>query len=531
MKRARGEVVDIAVAAGSQGREKDARAAAKPRLLIFIVAYFAESTIANVFRRIPPSLLDTYDVEILVIDDASGDRTFATAHQGGQSAGMPFKVTVLHNPVNQRYGGNQKIGYRYAIEFGFDFVALLHGDGQYAPECLPELVEPVRSGAADAVMGSRMMRPRDALRGGMPLYKFVGNRVLTTIQNRLLGTRFSELHSGYRVYSVAALAAIPFDRNTNDFHFDTEIVIQLLIAEKRILELPIPTYYGDEICRVNGIKYAKNVVKASLHAWLQRANIFYDRRYDCAPPGSYHRAPAKLDFSSTHSRVLELVPAGSSVLDLGAGSGAVALALHRRKGCRVVACDLTKAPGVETLDRFLVADLDAGLPDLPDETFDYILALDVLEHLKSPDSFLDELRALAARTGARVIVTTGNIGFVVMRLSLLAGRFEYGKRGILDLTHARLFTFATLRRALIGAGFEVRSEEGVVVPWPFVFGKSALCAMLMAINRVLIRLSPRLFGFQMLFVAEPRPTLEMLLSAARVSAGEKEAALAASEAS
>ena len=117
---------------------------------------------------------------------------------------------------------------------------MIHGDGQYAPEELPTLVAPLRDGQADAVFGSRMMTRFGALKGGMPLYKFVGNRILTAIQNLLLGTSLTEFHSGYRVYSVAALQKIPFRLNSNDFHFDTEIIIQLLNARQRIVELPIP---------------------------------------------------------------------------------------------------------------------------------------------------------------------------------------------------------------------------------------------------------------------------------------------------
>ena len=125
-----------------------------------------------------------------------------------------------------------------------------------------------------------MMKKRDALRGGMPLYKYLGNRILTTAQNWLLGSDLSEFHSGYRVYSAAALAKIPFDRNTNQFHFDTEIIIQLIRAGMRIKELPIPTYYGDEICRVDGLKYAKDVMRATLLSRVQDLGILYQRKFD-----------------------------------------------------------------------------------------------------------------------------------------------------------------------------------------------------------------------------------------------------------
>ncbi len=242
----------------------------KSKVLVFIVAYNAEKTIAKVVQRIPASLLDKYEVDILIIDDSSHDATFDQGHSISKDESLPFRLTVLFNPVNQGYGGNQKIGYRYAIENGYDFVALIHGDGQYAPECLPDLLVPLRAGEASAVFGSRMLTPSGALRGGMPLYKFVGNRILTWIENKLLGSRLSEFHSGYRLYATSALAAIPFERNSNAFHFDTEIIIQLLIARLKIIELPIPTHYGDEICHVNGMRYGKDVIIAALKARLQQ---------------------------------------------------------------------------------------------------------------------------------------------------------------------------------------------------------------------------------------------------------------------
>jgi glycosyltransferase involved in cell wall biosynthesis len=215
--------------------------ATRPRLLIFVVAYNAERTIDDVLARIPHRLAEDYHVEVLVIDDSSRDRTFERGEEIRKAETLPFKLHVLYNPVNQGYGGNQKIGFHFAIERDFDFVALLHGDGQYAPECLPDLAEPLASGEADAVFGSRMLASRGARDGGMPLYKFVGNKVLTAIQNGLMRVRLSEFHSGYRVYSVDALRRIPFRLNTDDFHFDTEIIIQLVLAGQRIKELPIPT--------------------------------------------------------------------------------------------------------------------------------------------------------------------------------------------------------------------------------------------------------------------------------------------------
>jgi glycosyltransferase involved in cell wall biosynthesis len=489
-----------------------------PRLLVFIVAYQAETTIEQVLRRIPAALSDEFDVEILIIDDGSQDGTFAAGFDAGRTAALPFKLTVLYNPVNQGYGGNQKIGFHYAIENKFDYVALLHGDGQYAPERLPELASLLRDAPVDvgAVFGSRMLKPRDARKGGMPFYKFVGNRVLSAIQNRLLGTAMSEFHSGYRVYATRALRRIPFDRNTRDFHFDTEIIIQLAFAGQRIIEHPIPTYYGGEICRVNGLKYAYNVLRTSLQAYLQRFYLFYDRRFDCEPAEPGHRYPSKLEFASTHSRVYDLIPPGVRVLDLGAGDGALGAALAQRKNCDVTGVDIERSYLSAHFDRFVVADLDRGIPDVGGRLFDYVLALDVIEHLASPDDFLAELRQLtAAWPNVRIVATTGNVGFIATRLS------------ILDLTHRRLFTFASFRRALRSAGFTIEHCEGIAPPVPFVLGSSRLSSLLMRMAKVLARLRPATFGFQCLIVARPDPTLQMLLARAEAAALAKLSALPA----
>ncbi|HEX3770920.1 MAG TPA: glycosyltransferase family 2 protein, partial [Polyangiaceae bacterium] len=146
----------------------------KPKLLVFVIAYHAETTLRAVLERIPRDGLDAYHWEVLVVDDASGDRTFAIGREY-QRSHPEIKMTVLRNEHNQGYGGNQKVGYAFALAGGFDFVAMVHGDGQYAPEELPRLVEPLRRGEADAVFGSRMMDRFGAIKGGMPLYKYVGN--------------------------------------------------------------------------------------------------------------------------------------------------------------------------------------------------------------------------------------------------------------------------------------------------------------------------------------------------------------------
>lgn len=497
-------------------------AARETRVLIFVVAYEAESTLERVLARVPDSVF-AHDTEILVIDDASRDRTFDVGTRSAQSS--RHRVTVLYNPENQGYGGNQKLGYQYAIRHGFDIVVLLHGDGQYAPEAIPALLAPILDGSADAVMGSRMLVRGVARKGGMPLYKLAGNRVLTFLQNRLLGSQLSEFHSGFRAYRVAALAGIPFGYNANVFHFDTEIIIQLMLAGCRIREVPIPTYYGDEICRVNGLRYARDVVVTTIASRLHRLNILYDRKFDVAGVTNTHY-DLKLGYRSSHTLALDAVPPGARVLDIGCGPGSFDAHLTA-KGCLVTGVDQFPPAVPQAFEHFVQWDEREPFPEIDLRQYDYVLLLDVIEHLKTPEALLERLRSATRSPDQRptFIVTSGNVAFVVVRLQALLGNFNYGKRGILDLTHTRLYTFASLERLFAQCGFTVTRLLGIPAPYPKALGLNPVSRALLRINDLLIRLSKGLFAYQILLVATPRPSLDALLDESIASGREKAEAL------
>jgi glycosyltransferase involved in cell wall biosynthesis len=482
------------------------------RLLIFVVAYEAEATLKDVLDRVPQQVLDELDVEILIVDDASDDRTFDIGNEYAV-AHPELPLTVLRNEYNQGYGGNQKIGYAYASLHGFDMVALLHGDGQYAPEELGNLITPIRSGDAEAVFGSRMMTSGGALAGGMPLYKYVGNRVLTTVQNTMLRRDLSEYHSGYRVYRVAALDQIHYQLNANGFHFDTQIILQLMNNGARIVEVPIPTYYGDEISRVNGLRYAWDVVANTSANFMHGLGLFQQRRFD---PAVNKQSPyrSKLGFTSPHSLALDAVVPGSDVIDLGAGPGDVAVALSD-KGCEVTVVDAIRPEGDVGDIAVIVQDLNDPL-EFSVETHDTIIMLDVIEHLSDPEDFLVRLREQFGHEPKTLILSTPNIAFGVQRLSLLFGQFNYGRTGILDRTHTRLFTFRTLRHLLRDAGFKIRVMSGVPAPFPLVVGEG-LGGSLVRLNELLIRISKTLFSFQIFVVAESTPSVGYLVSEAKRS--------------
>src|SRR6266849_4897493 len=490
---------------------------AKRRLLIFVIAYYAESTLRKVLERVPLTIFQQYDCEVLVVDDGSEDRTFAIGRE--YKAHHPeIKMTVLRNEYNQGYGGNQKVGYTYAISHGFDFVAMLHGDGQYAPEELPRLMEPLSRDTAAAVFGSRMIGRFAALKGGMPLYKFVGNKILTTIQNSLLGTELSEFHSGYRIYSVKTLKNLPFRLNSNDFHFDTEIIIQLLNANARIVELPIPTYYGNELCRVNGMKYAQNVLRATLKNTLHRAGLLYQRRFDPTAAGHEHYE-LKLGYPSSHTYAIEAVPDGASVMDIGSGPGGIASELVR-KHCRVAVVDQFRVKAADSSIAVHVQDLNAELQFSVAE-YDYLLLLDVLEHLKEPEHFLEALRSKFTHKPQTVIITTANVAFIVQRLMLLFGQFNYGKSGILDRTHTRLFTLRSVKQLLVDCGFRIKRIRGVPAPFPKVLGNGLLGRAAILANLALIGLSKRLFSYQIYIEAESTPDVDFVLEHSKLKSAER----------
>jgi glycosyltransferase involved in cell wall biosynthesis len=481
--------------------------AVQPRILIFIVAYNAKTTLGWVLDRIPDDLRRE-NVEVLVIDDSSPDETFqAGVEYAATDHGV--KITILRNPENQGYGGNQKLGYRYAIEHGFDFVALVHGDGQYAPECLPQLLAPLMAGEAEAVFGSRLLTQGGARRGGMPLYKLLGNRALTRFQNALLGTNFSEFHSGYRLYSTRALQRIPFECNTNDFHFDTEIIIQLVFAGQRILELPIPTYYGDEVCRVNGLKYAWDVCKTMLRARIHHLDLLYDRKFDV---GSLSRSYAlKLGYPSSHTFALECAHPGSEVLNIGCAKADLTPELARR-GCQVT--NLGEQPpaaaGAEPF-KFIPYRLDAGEFPVDVSHYDQILLLDVVEQLEEPEHFFEELRFAARQHRPEVLIAAANVGFIVTRLMLLFGSFNYGRRGILDRGHRRLYTFHSLTTLLSQCGYQVLETRGVPAPFPLAAGTGWLSRALLHVNEFLIWISRGLFSYQIFIRAQALPSVHHLL--------------------
>lgn len=471
-----------------------------PRVGVLVVAYNAATTLARTLDRLPAGFVATVD-HVLVNDDASADDTYEVGVRLRDSSDYP--ITVVRHERNLGYGGNQKAGYRWAIEHGLDVVVLLHGDGQYAPEMIEDIVAPLLSGDADAVFGSRMVTRGGALKGGMPLYKFVGNKILTGFQNALTGQHLSEWHSGYRAYRTDALADLDLASYSDGFDFDTEIILGLIKARKRIVEVPIPTYYGDEICYVDGVRYARDVTADVMRHWASErgfgggVNATDTDEYAFKPTGS-------------HGVLLEWLEAREpgKVLDAGCFDGRFA-ATVRDVGHHVTGVDVIKHDGVaDRVDAFFEADLNRPLPDAVGVDYDVVVAGDILEHVMEPHQLLTDL-VTKLRPGGEVLVSVPNFGHWYPRGRIALGAFDYDQRGPLDRGHIRFFTRRTIERLIRDCGLRIIESRTVGTPFDSVLGddepatrRERLVRGLHRTDTALVRAWPRLFGYQFLYRLE-----------------------------
>ena len=224
-------------------------------LLVAVPAYNAGRTLERLFERIPAEIARS--ARFAVVDDGSTDDTREAAER--VRTRYP-SLTLLRHAKNRGYGGAVKTLLSHAVEIHAGITAILHADGQYSPERLPDLIGPLTSGDADLVQGSRMLGG-GAIAGGMPLYKYAANRILTAIENRAFGMRLAEFHSGYMLYSRGALAAIPFARLSDSFDFDLEMLVCARIQDLRIVEVAIPTIYADEVSHLKPVAYGLDVLR------------------------------------------------------------------------------------------------------------------------------------------------------------------------------------------------------------------------------------------------------------------------------
>jgi len=245
----------------------------KPKVIVVMPAYNAEKTVARTVHDIPPGVVD----QIILVDDCSRDNTVAAAKELG--------LQVIQHEKNLGYGGNQKTCYRAALSQGADIVVMIHPDYQYDSRLVPYMTGLIKDDICDVVLGNRIRTRREALKGGMPFYKYLFNRSLTVFENLLMGQNLGEWHSGLRAYSRKVLETIPWERNSNDFVFDCEFLVQSAAFGFRMGDVPVPARYFEEASSINfqrsvryGLESLKSLALYHLHRWkLWRCSLFEPR--------------------------------------------------------------------------------------------------------------------------------------------------------------------------------------------------------------------------------------------------------------
>lgn len=235
------------------------------KVIVVMPAYNAAQTLVETYRRIPPACVD----RVILVDDGSIDETVTVA--------QTLDLELIVHPHNAGYGANQKTCYIEALRQGAEVVIMLHPDGQYDPDIIPQMIAAIRKGRGDFVLGSRFLPPRSALAGGMPRYKYLANRFLTAVENFVMGTNLSECHTGYRAYSRRLLETVPFLRNSNNFVFDTEMIFQANYFGFRFAEVPVSTKYFKEASSISfgaSMHYGLSTLWVALRYLLHRLKLW-----------------------------------------------------------------------------------------------------------------------------------------------------------------------------------------------------------------------------------------------------------------
>ena len=477
---------------------REALGASAPTIGLFVFDCADAETLRKTLGRIPEPVWDWLsEVVVVVAPQPDGDsvggalRSLAGTHQ----------VLIHRLPRDSGFGGARKAAFEYGLRKGFDHVVFIRGDGVHPPEALPELLAPIHVDFARVVTASRMLSGRKSLRTGMPLLRWLIHVLATGIENRILGLRLGDYDTGYRVYSCRAIERIRFQLNNNDRQFDIQILIQLRALQFPIEEVTVLPAWSEFDHEDRGIGNALKSCGTALEYRLHQLHVVRRGRYFVDEDIHY---TLKLSRTGSHMQVVAAIDPGRRVLDLGCSQGLLSRPL-KEKNVRVVGVDAGAGERLaEELEAYYQRDLDSVL-DLPlGREFDYVVISDVIEHLRNRHQLLVGSRRFL-KEGGRLIISTPNIALWFYRLSLFVGRFEYGPRGVLDQTHVHLFTRATFRREVEGAGFHVVHERVTALPFEVVFrstGRSRLIRSISGLYHALARAWPELFAYQIILEAE-----------------------------
>lgn len=473
-------------------RQRGETASDATRIALFLFDCQDPSALRKTLDRIPAGAWSRLKEVVVMVGASEAPEPLAIA-------GFPDRRVVVHRlPRRSEPGSARKAAFEYALRRKFSHVVALRGDGAQPPETLPELLEQIREDPDRVVVATRMKfghRPR-----GLSMLRWLVHALANGTMNRILGLRLGDYDSGLRAYPCAALERVRYQLNSGDRQFDTQILVQLRVLGvpiDELLVLPAWREFDDDNA---GVRHLMRSFGTAIDYRLHQLHVTRRGRFFVDEDIHY---TLKLSATGSHMQVIDAIDPGSRVLDLGCSQGLLAKPLSE-KSVRVVGVDIGPPNRLSgQLEDYFQRDLDAPL-DLPlQRDFDYVVCSDVIEHLRNRRELLVGARRFL-KEGGRLIISTPNIALWFYRLSLLAGRFEYGPRGVLDETHVHLFTRATFRREVERAGFHVVSERVTALPFELVFRSTGRSRLVLGISRfyhALARLWPEMFAYQMVLEA------------------------------
>ena len=461
-----------------------------PRIGLFLFDCADGDALARVLGRLPKPAAGWLEEVVVVPNHPS-------LALGPLPEASAFTLRVHRAPRPYGYGGARKAAFEYALRRGMEYVVVLRADGTHPPEALPQLLAPIVLGESTLVFATRRRT-----RGGVSSrFHQLAYAAACAFQNRVLGLRLRDYLSGFRVYPTSALECVPFQLDADDRSFDAELVIQLRGLGLSVLEVPIEHAWAEAPVPRQELSQALRACRAAIGYRLHQLHVTRRGRYLIEPGVHYTLKHSK---TGSHMQIVDSIASESRVLDLGCSQGLLARPL-REKSVRVTGVDADASRGLaRELETYHQRDLENPL-DVPEgRVFDYVVIADVVEHLRNREQLLRGARRFL-KPGGRLLVSTPNIALWFYRLSLLAGRFEYGARGVLDRTHVHLFTRATFRREVERAGFHIVRERVTALPLEVVFestGRSRLLRTIADAYHRLARLWPEMFAYQFILEAE-----------------------------
>ncbi|MBL4702240.1 MAG: glycosyltransferase, partial [Phycisphaeraceae bacterium] len=480
-------------------------------IMILLVPTLKDQPLSDLLQNIPSSLISDTSIDFVLLDRSENGITASQARQWIDTHQYP-RWTILHNPTPHGYGGNQKLGFRLALDRQYDFVIHFLADGRYDPADLEHFVANWRDQPVDVLLGDRLNHD-EHFKCEMPAGRRLANRLLAWYQNKMAHANFSDFHCALRGYTTRFLQTVPFEVNTNAMHFDSHLLLQAHCIDASIRQIPVNYQHqlGTPYQAATG--YAWHVFKAATQYRMHQMGMLCSLSYRDLRPTKYQDKTT--DFHSSHQIALQLIKqlAPKTVTDIGCGPGFVAKHCEESGIC-VTGLDMyPPLPG--NMSHFHKVVLESE--ELPTDPFasDAVLMLDIIEHLAHPEEFLFDMRNKSQTLGASqspktLLLSTPNIAFIIPRLNLLFGRFNYAERGILDITHKRLFTRKSLKHCLETCGYRIQKVHPVGLAFEVVF-EGWFGKLLARMSWLAACILPTVFAAQFLIVCQPTPGLKQIL--------------------